>query len=347
MKFTLSCRDALGYSGAAVAAGLAGMGGFRSISAHAQATPVTIDWDAFNEQVAAVAPLTAVLVAEFVGDEIVPIYASNADAVFPVGSSFKFWILGALAAQVDAGTLDWEQPVEIEERYISVPSGDLRYSKPGTIYTMRYLAERMIQKSDNTATDHLLFLAGREKVEQMMETMGVSDLTPNIPLISTRELAMMKFAYSTEDLDAYYAAPIEERRRILAEVIDAIPYSALADLDQDAPIELDRVEWYATREDLARTVQWLNATRDNPALRPVREVLALETPVPFDGEIWPYVGYKGGSEFGMLATTWLLDRADGRTFFYSVGFKNPDGQVNPVDALPSLEAGRDLLSTIP
>ncbi|MGH2550325.1 MAG: serine hydrolase, partial [Thermomicrobiales bacterium] len=321
MKFTLSRRNALGYSGVTIVAGLTGMGGFRSISAHAQATPVTADWDAFNEEVAAVAPLTTILAAEFVGDDIVPIYASNADAVFPVGSSFKFWILGALAAQVDAGTLAWEQPVEIEERYISVPSGDLRYSKPGTVYTMRYLAERMIQKSDNTATDHLLFLAGRENVEQMMEIMGVSDLTPNIPLISTRELAMMKFAYSTEDLDAYYAAPIEERRRILDEVIDAIPYSALADLEQDAPIELDRVEWFASREDLARTVQWLNATSANPALRPVRETLALETPVPFDGEVWPYVGYKGGSEFGLLTTTWLLDRADGRTFFYSVAFK--------------------------
>lgn len=347
MKATLSRRNALGYGGAAIAASLTGMGALRANSAHAQATPVAADWDAFNEQVAAVAPLTTVLVAEFVGDEIVPIYASNADAVFPVGSSFKFWILGALATQVDAGTLTWEQPVEIQEQYISVPSGDLRYSKPGTIYTMRYLAERMIQKSDNTATDHLLFLAGRENVEQMMATMGVSDLTPNIPLISTRELAMMKFAYSTEDLDAYYAAPVEERRRILAEVIDVIPYSALADLEQDAPIELDRVEWFATREDLARTVQWLNATGANPALRPVREVLALETPVSFDGEVWPYVGYKGGSEFGMLSTTWLLDRADGRTFCYSLGFKNPDGPVNPVDALPSIAVGRDLLATTP
>jgi beta-lactamase class A len=347
MRSTLSRRNALGYGGAAFAANLTGIGAFRSISAHAQATPVAGDWDAFNEQIAAIAPMTAVLAAEFVGDEIVPIFASNADVSFPVGSSFKYWILGALTAQVEAGTLTWEQPVEIQEQYISVPSGDLRYSKPGTIYTMRYLAERMMQKSDNTATDHLLFLAGREKVEEMMGTMGVSDITPNIPMISTRELAMMKFAYSTEDLDAYYAAPIEERRRILAEVIDAIPYSALANLEQDAPIEIDRVEWFATREDLARTVHWLNAASANPALLPARETLALEAQIPFNGEIWPYVGYKGGSEFGVLSTTWLLDRADGRTFFYSVGFKNPDGPVDPMVAIVPIVVGRDLLETVP
>ena len=55
MEFTMSRRNALGYSGATIAASLAGMGGFRSTSAHAQATPVTADRDAFNEEVAAIA----------------------------------------------------------------------------------------------------------------------------------------------------------------------------------------------------------------------------------------------------------------------------------------------------
>jgi hypothetical protein len=59
------------------------------------------------------------------------------------------------------------------------------------------------------------------------------------------------------------------------------------------------------------------------------------------------VGYKGGSEFGVLSTTWLLDRADGRTFFYSVGFKNPDGPVDPMVAIVPIVVGRDLLETTP
>lgn len=329
---------------------LAGLhaGALRHAAAQGAATPAAPpDWDAIDEQVEAVAPSAALLAAELVDGDIVPIHRANADQVLPVGSSFKLWILGTLAAQVEAGTLDWEQIVEIEDRYRSVPGGDLRYVTAGTPFTMRYLAERMIQKSDNTATDHMLFLAGRENVENMMATMGVADPARNIPLLATRELSMMKFAYPTAGIDAYEAASVEERRRILEDEIAPIPYEALADTDQEAPIEIDRIEWFATRDDLGRTMAWLHEAAQRPGLRPVTEILSLETPVPFDGETWPYVGYKGGSEMGVLSATWLLRRADGRVFVYSVGFRDPDAAIDMDAAIAAIVAGRDLLAAAP
>ncbi|MGI8485247.1 MAG: serine hydrolase [Thermomicrobiales bacterium] len=262
---------------------------------------------------AAIAPTTALLAAELVDGTITPIHAIDADKILPIGSNFKLWILGTLAMQVAEGTLEWEQPVEIQEKYLSVPGGDLRYVKPGITFTLRFLAERMIQKSNNTATDHMLFLAGRENVEQKMTAMGVSDPARNIPLLSTRELTMLKFAYPKDKVDAYYAASVEERRRILSEDIDAIPYEALANLDQTKPIEIDRVEWFASREDLSRSMAWLLAESQKPGLRPVTEIMALETPIPFDGETWPYVGYKGGSELGVLSVTWPWNELMGVT----------------------------------
>lgn len=135
----------------------------------------------------------------------------------------------------------------------------------------------MIQKSDNTVTDHMLFTASCENVEAIMIEMGVTEPTPNTPLISTRELAMMKFAYPTSKLDAYYAAGVEERRRLLTEDVDRIRYEALADLEQDAPIDIDRVEWFATCNDLARTMAWLQAASQRPGLHPVNGIMALET----------------------------------------------------------------------
>jgi hypothetical protein len=153
----------------------------------------------------------------------------------------------------------------------------------------------------------------------------------------------MKFAYPTADLDAYYAAPVEERR-ILTEVIDQIPYEALADLEQTKPLEIDRVEWFATREDLCHTMAWLHAKAAEPGMLPVKEVIALETQLPFNGEMWPYAGFKGGSELGVLSGTWLLQRADGRFFAYSVGFKNPDGEFDLAAAIAAMEPGRDRLA---
>lgn len=343
----ISRRMALGYGGVAlVATGL-----FRPVAAQdLTASPISAGvptWADIDEQLAAVAPTTALLAAELVDGAIESIHDANADQVLPIGSNFKLWILGALAMQVEAGTLDWEQLVEIEDQLRSVPGGDLRYVEAGATFTLRYLAERMIQKSDNTATDHMLSLAGRENVEAAMATMGHSDPDRNIPLLSTRELTMLKFAYPVDKLDAYVAASVEERRRILTEEIDTIPYEALADVDQITPLEIDRIEWFASREDLARTMTWLLAESQKPGLRQVAEILSLETPLPFDGETWPYVGYKGGSELGVLSATWLLQRADGRHFFYSLGFRDPEAGIDMGAALAVMEAGRDRLAQTP
>jgi hypothetical protein len=341
-------RRALARTGAGLAAGAVALGRLgRAAAQEAAATPAAGDpptWEEIDQRCLDAAPESVLLAAELIDGVCQPIHALDAAKVLPVGSSFKLWILGALALEIQAGRLDWEQPVAIEDRYRSVPGGDLRYALPGTQYTLRYLAERMIQKSDNTATDHVLFLVGRENVEAAMTEMGLADPTPNIPLISTRELAMMKFAYPTADLDAYYAAPVEERRRILAEEVDQIPYEALSDLEQTAPLEIDRVEWFASREDLCHTMAWLHAKAAEPGMLPVAEVIALETQLPFAGEVWPYVGFKGGSELGVLSGTWLLQRADGRFFVYSVGFKNPDGAIDLAAAIAAMEAGRDRLA---
>ena len=352
----LSRRRMLGYGGGAFAAAIAAPGLLRPALAQTPATPNAAatpassappSWDQIVTQLTAVAPTTVLLAAELSNGKIAPIASHDPDQVTPIGSNFKLWILGALSQQIETGTLEWEQPVEIQERYISVPGGDLRYVKPGTIFTLRYLAEKMMQKSDNTATDHLLFTVGRENVEQAMTTMGVADPGRNIPLISTRELAMMKFAYPKAKVDAYYAASVAERRQLLATEVDQIPYSALANINQTKPLELNRVEWFASRNDLARSMAWLLAQSGKPGLRPVAEVITLDTPIPFDGQTWPYVGYKGGSELGLLSVTWLLQRQDGRFFVYTMGFEDTEKGIDPARAIAVMEAGRDRLALTP
>ena len=295
----------------------------------------------------AAAPSNALLVSELVDGELSPIMSVDPDTALPIGSTFKTWILATLAEQVEQGVLSWDQPATIEDQYRSVPGGDLRYALEGAVYTMRYLAERMMQKSDNTATDHLLFLAGRENVEAMMATtIGVSDPSLNIPLLSTREFAMLKLAVPPEDRAAYLAADVAERRRILAEEISVIPYSALADIDQTAPVAVDTLEWFATRDDISRTLVWLWEASQRQGLLPVKEIIALETQLPFDGEIWPYVGFKGGSEMGVLSGSWLMQRADDRMFAFSIGFMNTETEVDMDAALKAMTTVRDAMARI-
>jgi beta-lactamase class A len=321
----------------------------RAFAAQNQATPEMLaGGDEFGQQLAALAPQTAVLAAELIDGECHPIHAQNADQPLASGSNFKLYILGELARQVEAGEVDWEELLAMQERYKSVPHGDLRTVPDGTEFTVRYLAERMIQVSDNTATDHLLFFLGRENVERMLETMGVSDPALDIPLLSTREFALLKLAVPTEQLDAYMAAPVAERRRILAEEIDTMPLSVFDTVpDQTAPAEIERAEWFFSREDLCRAMAALQEMSERPGLRPVTEILSLETQIPFDPEIWPYAGFKGGSELGVLSGAWLLQRADGRRFVYTVALNDPTAGLDTPVVIATLEAGRDLLAETP
>lgn len=180
-----------------------------------------------------------------------------------------------------------------------------------------------------------------------MAAMGHSDPALNVPIISTRELALLKLANTTEFLDDYYALPVAERRAILDGPLAEQSLDTIPDVDLIAPLENDRVEWFATREDLCRTMAWLHAKAAEPGMRPVTEVLALETQLAFDGAVWPYAGFKGGSELGVLNGTWLLQRADGRIFIYSVGFSDPDGGIDMPAAIAAMEAGRDRLALTP
>src|SRR5215217_1563079 len=63
------------------------------------ASPVAAapSWEEIDRQLATAAPSTGLLAAELIGGACQHIHASNADAVLPVGSSFKLWVLGALA----------------------------------------------------------------------------------------------------------------------------------------------------------------------------------------------------------------------------------------------------------
>lgn len=343
-------RRTLAQAGTGLALGAFALGKLGRAAAAQDATPLPADvpsWDEVDQLFTDAALETAFLGAELIDGRGIPVHSLNPDLVLPVGSSFKLWILGALALEIQAGNLDWEQQIEIEDRYRSVSGGDLRFALPGSKYSLRYFVERMNQKSDNTATDHMFYLVGREKVEAAMAAMGHSNPDLNIPIISTKELALLKFAYPTEFLDEFYASSVEERRRILDEEVSQRNVDSIPSIDQTAPLEIDRVEWFATRTDLCETMNWLDLKAIEPGMLPVREVIALETQLRFDGATWPYVGFKGGSELGVLSGTWLLHRADGRHFVYTVGFKNPDGEIDTPAAVAAMEAGRDRLALAP
>lgn len=271
-------------------------------------------WAGIDSRFKRIAPTAAYLAAEIVDGNLRFVSLYNADKQMPVASSFKLYVLGAIAKQVAEGTLTWDTQIVVSDALRSLPSGDLRYIEAGTRLPLEYVVEHMVFQSDNTATDHLIHTAGREQVETMLSLMGHSNPAANIPLLATREWFAMRMRYSADQIGDYLAATVPERRAILANDVDPIAATLTEDEPWPGPAESDRLEWFATAADLARAVAWLQPYAASGEMAPVANALSLNPGVPYPPDDWAYVGFKEGYETGLKVMTWLLQRQDGRWF---------------------------------
>jgi Beta-lactamase enzyme family len=223
------------------------------------------------------------------------------DRALAIGSAFKLFILAELGRQVRAGQRQWRDVVPLDRR--STPSGTLQTWPAGAPVTLHTLAALMISVSDNSAADTLLHALGRENVERMMTTIGVEAAARNRPLLSTLEVAALKTGPAPA-LNAWQQADEAGRRRMLARDhadIDA----ARIDIARFTgnPLHIGSVEWFASAADMVRVMDWLRRNGDDT----VRALLAINPgPGPQPGNAFAYVGYKGGSEPGVLNLTWLV-----------------------------------------
>src|SRR5256885_13442926 len=85
----------------------------------------------------------------------------NADQQFPMASTFKVAVAGAILSKVDRGELSLEQLVPIDHAMVVESEGIAEtFKHPGVRVSVLNLLELMLTVSDNTATDHLTRLAG-------------------------------------------------------------------------------------------------------------------------------------------------------------------------------------------
>lgn len=99
------------------------------------------------------------------------------DERFPMASTFKVAVAGAVLAGVDAGRLQLDQMVAVNpEDYVPSDIIAERLIHPGVSLSVHNLLELMLTQSDNTATDVLVRAAGgAEAVTQWVRQQGVMD----------------------------------------------------------------------------------------------------------------------------------------------------------------------------
>jgi hypothetical protein len=199
------------------------------------------------------------------------------------------------------------------------------------------MAQLMISISDNTATDHIIDLLGREKIEDRLVERGLGAPELNVPFLTTRELTALKVGPSAGLRVQYLEADEAAKRAILEQISDIVA----ADLpvgDLDEPIAPDTLEWFASPFEVCAVLWDLWNSGDE-----VQSIVTANPGFAAKPGVWESVAFKGGSEPGLVATAWLTVDESGRVFALTGSVVNPDELIDEFEALFVFAGARDLL----
>ena len=242
------------------------------------------------------------------------------DKAMPLGSAFKLWVLGELAREVSAGERKWSDVVAIGPA--SLPSGITQNWPPGSPVTIQTLATLMISISDNTATDTLVSLEG-EQLDRFVTQAGVPRLAP---VLTTRQMFALK-SPANADLATQWATSLapSARRTLLdgnAARLRTTPVDPM--MFAGKPTKIDTLEWFASPAETAGILDWLRKQGGETPL----PLLAINPGIdPTTRGKFDYVGFKGGSEPGVVTLNFLVRRKDGRWLAIAAGWHRNDAGV--------------------
>ncbi len=264
------------------------------------------------------------LVARLGDKGIEPVAGANAATPLAVGSAFKLYVLSALVADIDAGKRQWSDVVALGAR--SFPSGMMQDWPADAPVTLQTLATLMISISDNTATDTLIRLVGRDAVGARVRASGHADPARMLPLLTTTEAFGLKSGDDAR-IASYAAADEATQARLLAQWADTLTtgYVTAHGTGHAEPRAIDTVEWIASPTDIARAFDMLRRQND-------RTALAILGVAPHMAEAsraaWDFTGYKGGSEVGVIALNWLLRDKQGQWYAVTGSWNDPAAAVD-------------------
>jgi beta-lactamase class A len=226
------------------------------------------------------------------------LHASDADLALSAASAFKMGVLKVLRDQIDRGERQWTDVIALSAADMCLPTGVLHSWPVGSVLTLHTLAGMMISVSDNTATDALIHLLGREAIEAVL---GIA------PVLTTREMFTLKPESALRA--RYLAGNLEARRAVLAE---------LAGMALPEPSKVERpyhpeMEWNLSARSLCALIETVADL----------DVMAINPGVADRAE-WAHIAYKGGREGGVLNRTTALTARDGTRYVIAATWNKPD-----------------------
>jgi beta-lactamase class A len=302
-----------------------------------QIGPYLSSWAQIDRELAALAPQASLLAARVSpGGRCTPVHQVAASAARPLASMFKLFVLGALARQIAAGRISWDQELTVTDalRTIGGGPGSLNNVPAGTRVPVRQVAAKMISLSDNTASAMLVHLVGRSAVEAQFRQWS-DHAALNVPFLTDREVFQMKLLHYPALADRYLRLAPGQRAAFLASAVDPLPFSPAQVKEKLAqqgnqPRDVDTIGWFASPDDICRAFAGLQQLAAQPRLAPLGPILSDKYGgLGLDPARWPTIWYKGGSEPGVSTLGYLATNSHGQTVVVTVMLSNPAAGLSP------------------
>jgi Beta-lactamase enzyme family/ORF 12 gene product N-terminal len=297
-------------------------------------TPAT--WADVDAALRSVAPQVRLLVADVSNGSCRTVHSIDPGTAAPIGAAFKLYVLAALGRAVASGTVRWNQPLTVTTQLKSLPAGELQTEPDGTQVSVVDTAAAMTSLSDNTATDMLINLVGRSAVEDALTTTGMANPALDRPLLTTREIFVLKLRQWPALAERYISANEPSRRTLLTSTVDRAPLPAVAAAGSwIAPRDINSLEYFASASDICRAYASLAALAARPGLAPIGQVLSLnDDSLALDPAEWKSTWFKGGSEPGVLTMSYLARTRTGHSYVVTVLAEDPSQPIYETIAVP-------------
>ena len=242
------------------------------------------------------------------------IAGTNTGQSLPLASIFKLYVLLAVANEVKAGNVSWDDPLTITGRAKAVGSSGLEELPDGAHVSVRRAAEKMIATSDNMATDLLIGRVGTRAVEQALVAAGHHDPASMTPFPTMYEL--FSVGWGKPDLREQWQHGSSQERAKLLRQAKSRPYEPDPIRAHD-PASVYGAEWYGSAEDICRVHAALQ-TGATGAAAPVVDIMSDVAGIDLDRTRWPYIGAKAGNLPGELTFSWYAVDRTGQPWVLSL-----------------------------
>lgn len=253
------------------------------------------------------------------------ITARNGTTPRATASIFKTWVLAALGRAIRDGAVASADPLPLVASEIA--QGGVINSEPlGTLFPVRDLAVLMMGISDNTATDLLHQLLGRETIAPIVQaTVAAPNLL--LPFLGISEQFHVFRSFPLTEAQSYVNGDQAFKNQFLQErIVPLGPNNGGAYFHTGL---LTSGTWRASPVDICQAFAWLRRLpQGSEAIQTIDAAFGAGVAQPDVRARWDRVWYKGGSlasgaGFHVLTHAWMLENA-GEDPYVVVAMSNSD-----------------------